>query len=50
MTFKTEWGTQTVSSCPKINLSASASKMAVAARVRRQGSLLWETVSNCFDK
>jgi hypothetical protein len=34
---KTEWGTQTMSSCPKVSLSASATMMAVTARVCRQG-------------
>jgi hypothetical protein len=50
MRVKTEWGTQTVSSCPKVSLSASAIKAAVAARVLRQGDQPQETITSCFDK
>jgi hypothetical protein len=47
--FKVEWGTQTVSYCPKVSLSSSATKTAAAARVHRQGGQLWEAASSCFD-
>jgi hypothetical protein len=50
MRVKTEWGTWTVSSCPKASLSASATKMAVTAKVGRQGGKLQKTTSRCFDK
>jgi hypothetical protein len=39
-----------VSFCPKVSLSASAIKTAVAARVHRQGGQPRETVSSCLDK
>jgi hypothetical protein len=39
-----------MSSCPKVSLSASATKMAVATRVCRQGSQPQETAPSCFDK
>jgi hypothetical protein len=48
--FKTEWGTQTLSFCPKVSLSASATKTAVATWVHRQNSQPWGTASSCFDK
>jgi hypothetical protein len=50
MRVKTEWGTWTVSFCLKVSLSAIAAKMAGAARVHRQGSQTWESVSSYFDK
>jgi hypothetical protein len=50
MRVKTEWGTHTVSFCLKVSLSALAAKMAVAARVHRQGAQPQKTVSSCFDK
>jgi hypothetical protein len=50
MRVKTEWGTQTVSSCPKVSFSALATKMAVAARALRQGGQPGETASSYFDK
>jgi hypothetical protein len=48
MSVKTEWRTWTVSSCPKVSLSASVTKMAEATRAHRQGDQPWETAS-CFD-
>jgi hypothetical protein len=50
MRVKTDWGNQTVHSCPKVSLSALAIKTSVAARVHRQGSYPQETASSCFDK
>jgi hypothetical protein len=40
MTVKREWGTQTVSFCLKVSLSASAPKKAVAARVMGRAASL----------
>jgi hypothetical protein len=50
MKVRTEWGTQTVSLCPRVSLSASATKTAVAGRVRRQGGEPWTMASSRFDK
>jgi hypothetical protein len=50
MRIRTEWGTWAVSSCPKVSLSASATKLVVAARAHRPGSQPQETALGCFDK
>jgi hypothetical protein len=50
MKVRTEWGTQTVSSCPRVSLSASATRTVVAARALKQGSQPWDAASSCFDK
>jgi hypothetical protein len=50
MSVRTEWGTRTVSSYPRVSLSASVTRAVVAARARRQGGQPQEMASSCFDK
>jgi hypothetical protein len=50
MNVRVEWGTQTVSSYPRVSLSASVTRAAVAARAHKQGSQAQEMASSCFDK
>ena len=44
------WGVYTKSCCPHVNLSASQTRRAVAAMMRRQGGHPAATASNCFER
>jgi hypothetical protein len=48
MSVRTEYGKWTVSSCPRISLSASVTRAVVAARAIEAGGQPQEMVSSCF--